>query len=87
MQWSDGDAELLGITISNAKTQSNEALEKSTQKMENVASVWVGRNLPLTSKILLINSLMGSIFVYPMTVLPGNYSKIPMERQTSQNTT
>ena len=70
IQWSDGDIEMLGITITNGPHQTNKDYEKCLEKMRNVSNLWYNRNLSINGKVLLINTLMGSLFVYPMSVLP-----------------
>ena len=44
-------------------------------KTEGILNSWKNRNLGLHSKVMVINSLVGSLFVYKMSVLP----KIPVK--------
>ena len=73
--WSDGDIEMLGVTVINGPHQSNESFDNAIVKMRNVANVWHNRFLTLMGKILLINSLMASLFIYKMAVLPKMSTK------------
>ena len=62
---------MLGIWI----TDNHEELlklnyEKIMDKMEVTYKRWSNRNTSLLAKIMLVNSLVGSLFVYKMMVLP-----------------
>ena len=70
---------MLGITITNSHVQKNDDYNDCICKMENVSSTWFNRNLTISGKVLLINSLMSSIFIYRMYVLPP-LSKPQLER-------
>ena len=69
LKWSSGDIEMLGITINNAKEQSND-LSKIYGKMDSVSNAWYYRSLTLMGKTLVINTLMSSLFVYQLSVAP-----------------
>ena len=71
LAWSDEDIQLLGVTITNDAIQSNASFDAIINKMDNVVNCWQHRQLSLMGKILLINTLMGSLFVYQMSVLPS----------------
>ena len=64
LQWSDGDIDMLGARIKNNIVQDNSQLEHTIVKMENVANIWSHRRLTLTGKVLLVNMLMSSLFIY-----------------------
>ena len=70
LHWSDGDIELLGVSIKNAPYQDCTGYNATIVKMNNVMNLWQNRSLTVVGKILLINSLMFSLFVYKMTMLP-----------------
>ena len=70
IQWSDGDIEMLGVRIRNDARQELKQLEEIIVKMQNILQVWTSRMLTLMGKILLINSLVFSLFVHTMFVLP-----------------
>ena len=69
-QWTDENIDLLGVCIENAPKQSEEQFNKSIDKMEEISQIWYYRNLTLSGKILIINTLMAPLFVYKMGVLP-----------------
>ena len=71
IQWSDGDIDMLGITIRNAEHQDVSTYDRIIEKMQNISQTWYHRRLTLMGKVLLINTLMASLFVYSMAVLPG----------------
>ena len=67
-KWSNDPIETLGVTIDLDGTGNNEANFKvAMQKMRGVCSTWYNRNLTLFGKALVINSLMGSLFVYKLS--------------------
>ena len=68
--WSDEDIDLLGFKIRNAPQQSNREFDTIIEKMSSIVNIWHNRNLSLIAKVLLVNSLMGSLYVYKMSVLP-----------------
>ena len=68
--WSDGDLELLGVTIVNGKCQNNSGFNEIVNKMERVANNWYNRNLTIMGKTLIINTLFSSLFTYRMSILP-----------------
>ena len=69
--WSDEPVVVLGVTITD---NVNELLELNyipvIKKAEGILRVWEQRDLSLFGKILLINSLVASLFVYKFAVLP-----------------
>ena len=69
--WDPGSLEVLGI---NPLINDDSMYEKQLQKMSVTITQWANRSLPLIGKIVLINSLMGSLFVYKFQVLedPSN---------------
>ena len=73
--WSDDDIETLGVSITNGVTQKTSVYDKCIDKLEAVADTWYHRQFSLAGKVLIVNTLMGSIFVYKMTVFPDLSSK------------
>ena len=71
LNWSDDDLDILGIRVANAPVQSNTSFEDTTNKMQAVVNLWHNHQLTLMSKIILINTLMSSLFIYKMSVLPS----------------
>ena len=70
LNWSDGDIEMLGIRIRNSDCQDNRQYNQIIDKMTNVAMNWKDRNLTLIGKCLIVNSLMSSLFMYYMVIMP-----------------
>ena len=68
--WTDDDIKTLGVTISNSTVQSNCEYDNNITKMCNVLDSWYLRRLTITGKVLIVNTLLASIFVYRMYVLP-----------------
>ena len=78
LHWSDGDIELLGIRIPNGECTAK-AYNETINKMLSVCTNWYLRRLTLTGKTMIVNTLMSSLFVYKMMVLP-NMSKKQITR-------
>ena len=70
IKWSDGDINMLGVTIRNSPHQNNVGFDSIIDKMANVASIWYYRTLTIIGKIEIINTLMSSLFIYQMYNLP-----------------
>ena len=76
MNWSSETVNILGIEITNTDDADNLCkinYEHLIKKSENICKAWEHRNLSLFGKIEVINTLIGSLFVYKMSALP----KIP----------
>ena len=72
VRWSNMVIDVLGVKISHEDTLEinyTPLLEKS----KNVLNNWTNRGLSLMGKVIVINSLVASLFIYKMTVL----EKIP----------
>ena len=78
LQWSNGPIETLGVVINcDGTTDCKENLAKIMLKLSAVCENWYNRSLTLFGKALIINSLMGSLFVYKLfTVLTLNDNNI-----------
>lgn len=69
LAWKQEAIELLGITItSNEKDNFNCNYDKKLKLMHNILKVWARSNLSLKGKITVINSLIISLFVYPISI-------------------
>ena len=68
-KWSNEDIKVLGITISH-----DDFMEKNyaeiEQKVKKVLTTWYNRDLSLLGKVQVVNTLVESLFVYRMMVLP-----------------
>ena len=68
--WPKEDIELLGLTISDDKKVNYEKnFEPKLEKMRNIIRMWNTRNLSIKGKITVVNALIISLFVYPITIL------------------
>ena len=70
INWSNGDIELLGVMIYNSATQPATSIGGIYNKLENVIQLWYYHNLNWIAKILIINTLMASLFTYQFAVCP-----------------
>ena len=68
-KWSNEDINVLGVTISH-----EDILEKNYEpliaKTKQVLNAWQNRGLSLLGRIQVVNTLVASLFVYKMMVLP-----------------
>ena len=70
--WSDKPINILGITVSNDLQETVKINYTETiKKAEAILTSWKNRKLSLIGKIMVYNTLVVSLFVYPMTVLPS----------------
>lgn len=71
--WEKGPISFLGITISDdIKVNTEENFMPKVKIMKNLLQIWSMRNLSLKGKIIIINSLIISLFVYPATIIETN---------------
>ena len=71
LNWKDGVMEVLGVKVSSNQEEAISInYEKICDSAEKVLESWRRRTLSLHGKINVINTLIGSLFVYCMTVLP-----------------
>ena len=77
-KWTNEDINVLGVTIAH-----EEIIEKNydqlLEKTKQVLQAWYNRDLTLMGKVQVINTLVASLFVYKMMVLPM------MPKQTIKN--
>ena len=69
INWSNEDINVLGVTIAH-----DEIIDKNYQqllpKVRNTLNAWYNRGLSLLGKVQVVNTLVASLFVYKMMVLP-----------------
>ena len=71
IKWSTGNFEVLGIKIHREDKQSLDLNYDCLEtKVEAILKLWAARNLSLEGKINVINTLIQSLFIYKMAVLP-----------------
>ena len=67
--WSNEDITVLGVTISHEDII-NKNYQPLIDKSRKVLNAWYNRGLSLQGKINVVNTLVASLFVYKMMVLP-----------------
>ena len=67
--WSNGPVETLGVKIDTDGGSSIENFSDVMTKLKKVCNCWINRQLTIFGKILVVNTLMGSLFVYKMTTM------------------
>ena len=71
IKWTNEPINVLGIFISNSESQMYELnIPPVIAKMHCIADLWKNRHLSLHGKKLVINTLLLSLLVYRMSVLP-----------------
>ena len=70
INWTNEGINTLGVDISQRQTCKDENFQSVIAKMKAVAKIWYFRTMTLSGKITVVNSLMASLYVYRMQVLP-----------------
>ena len=71
LQWSKDKVNILGIWIADSDASMiRENIDPLFDKIEAIFKLWSQRGLSLIGKILIANTLVASLFVYKMMVLP-----------------
>ena len=73
--WSNTDITVLGVTISHEDIVERNYKEMP-KKIRSILNAWGNRSLSLLGKVQIVNSLVASLFVYKMMVLPTIPDKI-----------
>ena len=68
-KWSNDDISVLGVTIAH-EDMVNKNYEEILVKVKKNLAAWYNRGLSLLGKIQVVNTLIASLFVYKMMVLP-----------------
>ena len=72
VKWTNDKIKVLGVNIcDNEDRMIKENYTETIEKMKNIFKCWYNRNLSLAGKITVINTMIGSLFVHKMTVLPN----------------
>ena len=71
IKWTNNPINVLGVYVSNDLDECME-LNYNTIicKIKNTLNNWINRDLSLLGKVTVVNTLIASLFVYKMTVLP-----------------
>ena len=67
--WSNSDITVLGVTVTHEDILSKN-YGSIVLKARKILNAWFNRNLSLLGKVQVVNTLIGSLFVYKMMVLP-----------------
>ena len=70
IKWSSMGINTLGVDIFNKYSDLTLNYDHLINKLKCVAKIWYYRSMTWMGKVLIINSLMSSLFVYRMQVLP-----------------
>ena len=70
IQWSENSINILGVKVSNNEDLNKLNYKPMFKQIENIMRNWKNRGLSLFGKIMIINTLVSSLFVYKMSVLP-----------------
>ena len=80
MSWDKDTINVLGIDVFRNTDQLVETnFRKTIEKMKKTVSRWENRDLSLLGKVEIVNSLLGSLFVYKMSALPNMTSQMKCE--------
>ena len=70
-KWSNTTIKVLGIEVCNDQTQiASINYDQYINKIRSIFNTWKKRSLTLIGKVLIVNTLVASIFVYKMAVIP-----------------
>ena len=70
LNWTNDPIEVLGVIIDHSDTQMLELNSGDMKdKISSILESWRNRGLTLMGKVIMLNSLIGSLFVYKMNVL------------------
>ena len=72
LNWTNETITVLEIKIFQDKLSLRNAnYEGTITQIETTLNSWSHRNLSLLGKVIMLNSLIGSLFVYKMNILPS----------------
>ena len=70
IKWSSGHINTLGVDIYAQRVDLTTNYQAIIEKMRTISKIWYYRSMTLIGKILVVNTLMASLFVYRMQTLP-----------------
>ena len=71
IKWVQSGISILGVDINEDESAIlNDNYQKIIDKLDSLFAMWRKRSLSLEGKVNMLNSLVGSLFVYKMSVLP-----------------
>ena len=68
-RWSSGPMSLLGVKINCDGSMCQANFDEVFKKVRNTCNVWINRKATLFGKILILNTLIGSMFVYKLSTM------------------
>lgn len=68
-RWTNSPPIVLGVVVSNDYTETENCYKKILSRAKQIINRWRWRSLSLLGKVTIVNSLISSLFVYPMQVL------------------
>ena len=71
LNWTSETINVLGVDIFQTESELQQNYESVIVKAKNTLNSWENRHLSLLGKVTVINSLISSLFVYKMYVLPS----------------
>ena len=84
LNWTEGEINVLGVDLD---IDIHHCLEinyrRVTDKVKAVLAGWKSRSISLIGKVMVINSLAASLYVYPMSVLPKIPEKFIKEAEST----
>ena len=69
IRWSD-KANVLGVTVTTSEKLMDENFNPLIEKSEKILNLWMWRNLSLIGKVVIINTLVASLYVHKLAALP-----------------
>ena len=66
LKWTDGPIDMLGVQLATDGSMVPANFEKILSKVRSACDNWYNKTSTLSGKILILNSLVGSLFVYQM---------------------
>ena len=75
LAWKNSGINVLGVDICNNEENLHTNYEKILPRIVAILGKWTHRGLSLLGKVTIINTLISSLFVYKMTVLPDMSQK------------
>ena len=70
VNWENDYTNTLGIDVCSDVKKRNQNVSSVIVKLKTVANMWYFRTMTLLGKVTVVNSLMASLFIYKMQVLP-----------------
>ena len=83
--WTNDPISVLGIQVGYAQDIEQTTYRELNMKAQSVLSGWIHRNLSLLGKVTVVNTLVASLYVYRLSVLPSPGEQIVREFESIVN--